>query len=79
MIEKDKMTKDEAKALIGRKYEIQGRRRDIATITSLYFIYDINEDLIAYQFNSEHQFMGKTLINYDISYTSIKRGLIQDG
>lgn len=77
MIIKDYLTKDEAKSLIGKKYVIQGKRQDIATITDVYFVSDINDNLVGYQINSKHTFLGREIVNYDIAYASIKRGLIK--
>jgi len=78
MISAKIMTEKEARSYIGVKYEVQGKRKDIYTVTEVYSIYNSKNELVSFMFQSEHTFLGQNLVNSDIALSSIKRGIIKE-
>ena len=75
MISATMMTEKEARSYIGKKYETQGKNKDLCTITEVFSIYNSQNKLASFMFESSHEFIGQKIINNDVPFATIKRGL----
>jgi len=61
---------------IGTQYISRGKRKELNTVVDILYTYNHINELVKLRYVSEHNFLGQTVIDRDVSPTTIKMGLV---
>lgn len=64
--------------LIGRKFKTRGKHPKICTVVDKWETYNQAGELVKTRYVAEHEFLGQTVVTYDVLCVTILRGEIQE-